>query len=147
MPSFCNSLVSCTATRPRLAVFRSIYLDAVPAAVLPHDAAAVLYDTIVRFLRAGLRTAAERALEYMGLAVLNRLAHGRLDESGKALALAQDGFDVGAQCGLDADLRQDGGLHSRIVVLLRCTGRLEGSRSTGASPLLDGHERRAACPR
>jgi hypothetical protein len=39
-----------------LAIFRSIYLDAVPAAVLPHDAAAVLYDTIVRFLRAGLRT-------------------------------------------------------------------------------------------
>jgi hypothetical protein len=39
-----------------LAVFRSIYLDAVPADVLPHDAAAVLYDTIVRFLRAGLRT-------------------------------------------------------------------------------------------
>ena len=39
-----------------LAVFRSIYLDAVPANVLPHDAAAVLYDTIVRFLRAGLRT-------------------------------------------------------------------------------------------
>ena len=39
-----------------LTVFRSIYLDAVPAAVLPHDAAAVLYDTIVRFLRLGLRT-------------------------------------------------------------------------------------------
>jgi len=39
-----------------LAVFRSLYLDAVPATVLPHDAAAVLYDTIVRFLRAGLRT-------------------------------------------------------------------------------------------
>jgi len=39
-----------------LAVFRSIYLDSVPAAVLPHDAAAVLYDTIVRFLRLGLRT-------------------------------------------------------------------------------------------
>jgi hypothetical protein len=38
-----------------LAVFRSIYLDNVPA-VLPHDAAAVLYDTIVRFLRLGLRT-------------------------------------------------------------------------------------------
>ena len=28
-----------------LTVFRAIYLDAVPAAVLPHDAAAVLYDT------------------------------------------------------------------------------------------------------
>ena len=39
-----------------LAVFRSIYLDGVPASVLPHDAAAVLYDTIVRFLRAGLRS-------------------------------------------------------------------------------------------
>jgi hypothetical protein len=39
-----------------LAVFRSVYLDAVPASVLPHDAAAVLYDTIVRFLRLGLRT-------------------------------------------------------------------------------------------
>ena len=39
-----------------LAVFRSVYLDAVPASVVPHDAAAVLYATIVRFLRAGLRT-------------------------------------------------------------------------------------------
>jgi hypothetical protein len=39
-----------------LAVFRSVYLDAVPASVLPHDAAAVLYDTVVRFLRLGLRT-------------------------------------------------------------------------------------------
>jgi hypothetical protein len=45
-----------------LAVFRSIYLDAVPAAVLPHDAAAVLYDTIVRFLRLGLRTVLVLAL-------------------------------------------------------------------------------------
>jgi hypothetical protein len=39
-----------------LAIFRSTYLDAVPATVLPHDAAAVLYDTIVRFLRLGVRT-------------------------------------------------------------------------------------------
>jgi hypothetical protein len=45
-----------------LAVFRSIYLDAVPAAVLPHDAAAVLYDTIIRFLRLGLRTVLVLAL-------------------------------------------------------------------------------------
>jgi hypothetical protein len=36
-----------------LAVFRTIYLDAVPAQVLPHDAAAVLYDTIVAYLRLG----------------------------------------------------------------------------------------------
>jgi hypothetical protein len=48
--------VSMVALALGLAVFRSIYLDAVPATVLPHDAAAVLYDTIVRFLRAGLRT-------------------------------------------------------------------------------------------
>jgi hypothetical protein len=39
-----------------LTVFRSIYLDGVPASVLPHDAAAVLYDTVARFLRLGLRT-------------------------------------------------------------------------------------------
>jgi hypothetical protein len=39
-----------------LTIFRSIYLNGVPADVLPHDTAAVLYDTIVRFLRAGLRT-------------------------------------------------------------------------------------------
>jgi hypothetical protein len=39
-----------------LAVFRTIYLDAIPATVLPHDAAAVLYDTIVAYLRLGLRT-------------------------------------------------------------------------------------------
>ena len=39
-----------------LAVFRTIYLDAVPAAVLPQDAAAVLHDTIVAYLRLGLRT-------------------------------------------------------------------------------------------
>jgi hypothetical protein len=45
-----------------LAVFRSVYLDAVPASVLPHDAAAVLYDTIVRFLRLGLRTVLVLAL-------------------------------------------------------------------------------------
>jgi hypothetical protein len=45
-----------------LAIFRSIYLDAIPAQVLPHDAAAVLYDTIVRFLRAGLRTVLVLAL-------------------------------------------------------------------------------------
>jgi hypothetical protein len=45
-----------------LAVFRSIYLDAVPAAVLPHDAAGVLYDTIVRFLRVGLRSVLVLAL-------------------------------------------------------------------------------------
>jgi hypothetical protein len=45
-----------------LAVFRSYYLNAVPDDVLPHDAAALLYDTIVRFLRLGLRTVLVLAL-------------------------------------------------------------------------------------
>jgi hypothetical protein len=45
-----------------LAVFRSLYLDAVPASVLSQDAAAVAYDTIVRFLRLGLRTVLVLAL-------------------------------------------------------------------------------------
>ena len=53
-----------------LAVFRSIYLDAVPASVLPHDAAAVLYDTIVRFLRLGLRTILVLSLVVAGGAFL-----------------------------------------------------------------------------
>jgi hypothetical protein len=53
-----------------LAVFRTIYLDAVPAQVLPHDAAAVLYDTIVAYLRLGLRTILVLALVVAGGAFL-----------------------------------------------------------------------------
>jgi hypothetical protein len=53
-----------------LAVFRTIYLDAVPAAVLPHDAAAVLYDSIVAYLRLGLRTILVLALVVAGGAFL-----------------------------------------------------------------------------
>ena len=45
-----------------LAVFRTIYLDAVPAEVLPHDAAAAAYDTIVAYLRLGLRSVLVLAL-------------------------------------------------------------------------------------
>ena len=39
-----------------LAIARSIYLNSVPNSVLPADAAAVLYDTLVRFIKDGLRT-------------------------------------------------------------------------------------------
>jgi hypothetical protein len=53
-----------------LAVFRTIYLDAVPAAVLPHDAAAVLYDTLVAYLRLGLRTILVLALVIAAAAFL-----------------------------------------------------------------------------
>jgi hypothetical protein len=39
-----------------LALFRTIYLNALPLGVLTHDAAAAFYDTLVRFLRLGLRS-------------------------------------------------------------------------------------------
>jgi hypothetical protein len=39
-----------------LLVFRSIYLSSVPNNVLPADAAATLFDTLVRFIKQGLRT-------------------------------------------------------------------------------------------
>lgn len=39
-----------------LLVFRGIYLNSVPNSKLPADAAAALFDTLVRFIRAGLRT-------------------------------------------------------------------------------------------
>ncbi|MGH3069288.1 MAG: hypothetical protein ACRDMI_11965, partial [Streptosporangiaceae bacterium] len=38
-----------------LAIARSIYLNSVPNSVLPGNAAAVLYDTLVRFIKDGLR--------------------------------------------------------------------------------------------
>jgi len=39
-----------------LAIARSIYLNSVPNSVLPSNAAAVLYDTLIRFIKDGLRT-------------------------------------------------------------------------------------------
>jgi len=39
-----------------LVIFRSIYLNSIPNSALPSDAAAVLFDTFVRFIRAALRT-------------------------------------------------------------------------------------------
>jgi hypothetical protein len=39
-----------------LTLFRTIYLNSVPSATLPSDAAAALFDTVVRFIRTALRT-------------------------------------------------------------------------------------------
>ena len=39
-----------------LLIFRTVYLNSVPSSKLPANAAAVLFDTLVRFIRAGLRT-------------------------------------------------------------------------------------------
>jgi hypothetical protein len=44
-----------------LAIFRSVYLNALPPAV-SHDAAAVAYDTLVRYMRLGLRSVLVLAL-------------------------------------------------------------------------------------
>jgi hypothetical protein len=38
-----------------LLIFRSVYLNSVPSNVLPSDAAAALFDTLVRFIKEGLR--------------------------------------------------------------------------------------------
>jgi hypothetical protein len=38
-----------------LLIFRGVYLNSVPASVLPADAAAALFDTFVRFIKEGLR--------------------------------------------------------------------------------------------
>jgi len=38
-----------------LLIARAVYLNSVPQSVLPADAAAALYDTLVRFIRDGLR--------------------------------------------------------------------------------------------
>ena len=45
-----------------LTIVRSVYLNSVPTSTLPSDAAAVLFDTLVRFLRQGLRVVAVVAL-------------------------------------------------------------------------------------
>ena len=39
-----------------LLIFRTVYLNSVPNSKLPANAAAVLFDTLVQFIRAGLRT-------------------------------------------------------------------------------------------
>jgi len=45
-----------------LAIARPLYLNAVPASVLPSDAAGAVFDTVVQYLRYGLRTVAAVAL-------------------------------------------------------------------------------------
>jgi hypothetical protein len=50
--------VAMLVTAIALQVVRSVYLDGVPANVLPPDAAAVLFDTVVRFLREAVRALA-----------------------------------------------------------------------------------------
>ena len=55
-------LVSMLVLAAALQVFRSVYLNSVPNDVLPANAAAVIFDTVVRFLKNGLRLVAVVAL-------------------------------------------------------------------------------------
>jgi hypothetical protein len=53
-----------------LLIFRGVYLNSVPASVLPADAAAALFDTLVRFIKEGLRTILVLGLVVAGGALL-----------------------------------------------------------------------------
>ena len=67
-----------------IALFRTIYLNAIPADVLPHDAAAAFYDTLVRFLRLGLRTVLVFGLIVALAGVPHRPLNHRRPDSGRA---------------------------------------------------------------
>ena len=54
----------------RRVIFRSIYLNSIPNSTLPSDAAAVLFDTFVRFIRTALRTLLVVGLVVAGAAFL-----------------------------------------------------------------------------
>jgi len=78
-----------------LAVARLGYLDAIPAGVMPPDAAAVIYDTVVRFLREGIRAVGLAALVIAAGAFLlgpSRTATTVRQTSSKGAAAASRGL-------------------------------------------------------
>ncbi|MET8244487.1 hypothetical protein ABZV31_08730 [Streptomyces sp. NPDC005202] len=87
-----------------LAVVRRIYLDAVPPATLPSDAAAAIYDTFVRFLRDSMRTLLVISVITALAAYLygpGRVARGvrtlaRRGTTAAGTALRRTGLDTGA---------------------------------------------------
>jgi uncharacterized membrane protein len=72
-----------------LLVFRGIYLNSVPNSVLPSDAAAVIFDTLVRFIREALRT-----LLLVGLVVaIGAFFSGPSVTAVRARGAVKSGFD------------------------------------------------------
>jgi len=72
-----------------LLIFRGIYLNSVPNSVLPSDAAAVIFDTLVRFIRSALRT-----LLVVGLVVaIGAFFSGPSVTAVKARGAVKSGFD------------------------------------------------------
>ena len=102
-----------------LAVARALYLDAIPAAELPRDAAAAVFDTLVRFLRQGLRAT--------GLAFL-LLAAGAFLTGGSVTAVRTR----------QALVRGIGGLRGGAESAGLRTGRLGGWVHTYRRPLRVG---------
>jgi hypothetical protein len=68
--------VSMVVLAVALAIAREIYLRSVPASALPADAAAVLYDDLVRFIREGLRVLIVVGLVVAGGAYLGGQSRG-----------------------------------------------------------------------
>ena len=72
-----------------LLIFRGIYLNSVPNNVLPSDAAAVIFDTLVRFIRTALRT-----LLVVGLVVaIGAFFSGPSVTAVRARGAVKSGFD------------------------------------------------------
>ena len=87
-----------------LALARRVYLDSVPSATLPPDAAAVIFDTFIRFLRSSTRTLLVVSLLAAVTAYLygpGRVAKGVRSLSGRGAAAAGQGLrHVGMNTGL-----------------------------------------------
>ncbi|MFE7168123.1 hypothetical protein [Streptomyces sp. NPDC057616] len=87
-----------------LALARRVYLDSVPSATLPPDAAAVIFDTFIRFLRSSTRTLLVVSLLAALTAYLygpGRVAKGVRSLSGRGAAAAGQGLRrVGMNTGL-----------------------------------------------
>ncbi|AWT41121.1 MULTISPECIES: hypothetical protein [Streptomyces] len=86
-----------------LAVVRRVYLDSVPSSALPADAAAVVYDTFIRFLRSAARTLLVVAVVTALAAYLygpSRVARGVRSGAGRATGAAGRGLrDAGMDTG------------------------------------------------
>jgi hypothetical protein len=72
--------------------------------------------------------------------VVHRLAHGGFQEVGQRFAFAQHCLEIGSQLGLNAHLREDGGLHSGSVLRMRCIVKAGGAgRSVAPMDSLHGN--------
>ena len=74
-----------------LLIFRGIYLNSVPNSVLPSDAAAVMFDTLVRFIKDGAAHAPGRRPGRRDRRVLHRAVGDRGPDPARASPPASAG--------------------------------------------------------